>query len=103
MNGNGKGNVRFKAFLFVGAACIPILIEKVGAVLISNKWPTPQLWVLAGICMSGTGFITLRAFYDGTSQRHEDKEDKIHTDETRFLTRQQTNEKTTNPTSTNPP
>lgn len=63
--------IRFRAMLYVVPLFLAPFVEKLLEKLMGNEWPTPQQLVgctLMGIVASCIG---LRAFYDGSSERHD--------------------------------
>lgn len=66
--------VIFRAVLYFAIAFLGAIAEKVVSILETDAWPTPQRWVLALIVGTSVGLVTLRAFYDGSAQRHADSQ-----------------------------
>lgn len=64
--------VLYRTFLYGGAAFTVSLGDKLIPILARDQWPTPQRWVLAFLVAISTTLITLRAYSDGSSQRHQD-------------------------------
>jgi len=64
--------VIYRTFLYGGAAFLTSLSDKLIPVLSHDQWPTPQRWLLALLVAAGATFITLRAYSDGSAQRHQD-------------------------------
>jgi len=64
--------VIFRALLYFAIAFLGAISDKVASILEKDAWPTPQRVILAALVGTITGLIALRAYYDGTAQRHED-------------------------------
>lgn len=71
--------VIFRAFLYFCISFLGTISDKVVSILEMDVWPTPQRWVLALIVGGFTGLVALRAFYDGTAQRHQDRNGGVAT------------------------
>lgn len=66
--------VLFRAVLYFAISFLGAIGDKVAGILEQDAWPTPQRWVLAILVGSLTGFVAIRAFYDGSAQRHADSQ-----------------------------
>jgi hypothetical protein len=65
--------VIFRVSLYFLAVYLPAMIEKVSDALEAGKWPSPQHWLLGHLLGFAAGIIAVRAFYDGSAQRHADE------------------------------
>ena len=65
--------VRFRAALYFGVAFLPAFVDLVADKLRDDVWPSPQKATLGALLGCYAGLVALRAYYDGSAQRHEDK------------------------------
>lgn len=69
--------VLFRATLYFLIAALPVMIEKLNAVVNGEVKVVPVgYWWLAGVAGIYQGLVSLRAYYDGSAQRHSDEQDE---------------------------
>lgn len=62
-----------RAVCYSVIALLVPLMDQISEVLTTNHWPTPQRWTLAVMAALISAATTLRAFFDGSVQRHADQ------------------------------
>lgn len=75
---NRHGPTLFRGWLYFMAAFLAEFVPVVVVALRADRWPTPQGWMAATLLGLPPGFIVLRAFYDGHTERR--KQDLIKSD-----------------------
>lgn len=61
-----------KAFCYFLVAFLTPMSDQIADILTKDQWPTKQRWALALIIATIAAANTMRAYFDGSVQRHAD-------------------------------
>lgn len=68
--------VMFRGALYFLVAFLIPFTDGIKEFLVKDMWPSLPRVTLAFLVGMGAAFVALRAYYDGSAQRHSDEQDK---------------------------
>lgn len=71
------GPIVFRGSLYFIASFLTSMVDKIGPFLDKGEWPSWPRMVLGFLIGTTNGVIAVRAFYDGSAERHKDEQAPI--------------------------